>query len=322
MTLSRGSVAASVLLCTGVARSAPVPSAGQAAADHAQPSPPATAPSAGGATASPFPIHTWELPPLDVVGEERASLKEDERIGEYAQPRWSARRRFPTTRTYVMPKGEVETEYWMRYTAPIKSLGDNREIRSYYELGFGLGHRLQLDVYVVTQQVGHSAIEINREQIEVRYALADYGKIWGNPTLYLEWQHRNGENDWLEPKILLGGEIAPRWHAGFNMVLEREIGGKQESEWDLTGGVSYTAVDEVFHTGVELYAEVHDTKSKRFAWGDTEQLFLGGPSFMVSPIPPFNLLVAPLFGVGKNGAAPGEKLQGMFRLWFVTGWAF
>ena len=284
------------------------------------PTPPAAEPS--------FPVHTWELPALDVVGEERegsekkTSLKEDERIGDYAQPRWAAHRRFPTTRVYVMPKGEVEFEYWMRYTAPIRNLDDGREIRSFYEFGFGLGHRLQLDVYLVTQQAGHSAIEMKREQLEVRYALADYGKIWGNPTFYLEWQHRSGENDRLEPKILIGGAIAPRWHGGLNLVLERELGGNQENEWNLTGGVSYTAVDDVFHTGVELYAEVHDTMGKRFEWGGSEQLFLGGPSFMVSPIPPFRVLLAPLFGVGKDGTAPGQNLQGMFRLWLVTSWAF
>jgi hypothetical protein len=58
----------------------------------------------------------------------------------------------------------------------------------------------------------------------------------------------------------------------------------------------------------------------RFHWGNTEQLFLGGPSFMLSPIPRAHLLLAPLFGAGQDGA--GEKLEGKFRLWFVAAWAF
>jgi hypothetical protein len=301
-----------------------LPSAAQEAAQH---EPPAGATSAA-PRAPPAPpelepqTRPVDLAQVEVVGAPKRGLAEDERIGDYAQPRWSARRRFPTTRLYVMPKGEVEAEYWLRYTAPLKDLDGGREVRSYYELGFGLGHRLQLDIYLVTQQTGHGPVELKREMLEMRYALADYGKLWGNPTLYLEWQRRNGENDWIEPKLLLGGELAPRWHGAFNLVLERELGGKEEHEWDATGGVSYTAVDEVLHAGVELYAEVHDSLGHRFAWGETEQLFLAGPSFMVSPIPRFHLLVAPLFGAGKDGSAAGQRLQGMFRQWVVASWAF
>ena len=153
------------------------------------------------------------MPALDVPGEARPELREEERIGSYGQPRWSAVRRFPTTRIYVTPAGKAEAEYWMRYDMPFKDGTASREVRNYYELSFGLGYRFQLDLYLVTQQEGYgkeaSAIELKREQIELRYALADWGKLWGNPTLYLEWQRRNGDVDWIEPKILIGGQIAP-----------------------------------------------------------------------------------------------------------------
>ena len=317
-----------------------LPAAGQEAAKQPEPppaSPPTIAPAppvalaptaAPPASASPaaapagaWPVHTWELPPIDVLGDRKPTLREEERVGDYAQPRWSAQRRFPNVRMFVVPKGKVEFEWWLRYTAPFASPTGRREMRSYYEFEFGLGHRLQFDVYLVAQQgAPGTAIELKREQIELRYALADWGKLWGNPTLYLEYQHRNGENDWLEGKILLGGQLAPRWHAGFNLVLERELAGKQEDELDVTTGVSYSAVDSIFHVGAELYAEVHDVIGQRFAFAGQEQLFLAGPSFMVSPIPPAHILIAPLFGAGRDG--PGSAMEGKFRLWFVTGWSF
>ena len=267
-----------------------------------------------------YPNHFWDLPPIEVVGEAKPELKEEELVGSYKQPRWTAQRRFPTTRMYVVPEGKVEFEWWCRYTAPFADPGREREVRSYYEMEFGLGHRLQFDVYLVTQQEGMRAMELKREQAELRYALADWGKIWGNPTLYLEWQHRHDENDRLEGKILIGGQIVPRVHAGFNLVLEREIGGAEENEWNLTGGVSYSAIDSVLSVGVEGYVEVHDVKNARWKYSDTEQLFLAGPSIAWNPIPPARFLISPLFGSGQADGTSGR--QAMFRMWFVAGWTF
>src|SRR5437868_5152801 len=36
--------------------------------------------------------HTWTMPPVTVYGQ--APLHEEDRIGDYAQPRWTAHRRF------------------------------------------------------------------------------------------------------------------------------------------------------------------------------------------------------------------------------------
>jgi hypothetical protein len=313
-------VAASVSLAS-TALADPVPSPAESAAQQASEATPSSTTPVPAETPSPaYPVHTWALPAIDVAGEAKPELAEDDRIGDYAQPRWSAHRRFPTTRLYVMPKGKVETEYWLRYTAPLRDTGGEREVRSYYELGFGLGRRFQADIYLMTQQNGYGPIALAREMLELRYALADWGKLWGNPTLYLEYQRRSGGNDWLEGKVLLGGELAPRWHGGVNAVVERELGGASENEYNLTTGVSYTAIDDTLHLGLEGYAEVHDVAGDRLSWGKGEQLFLGGPSVMVSPLPPLHLLVSPLFGVGKAGE--GASLEAMFRLWFVTGWAF
>ena len=53
--------------------------------------------------------HTWELEPVTVYG--KAPKVEEDRIGEYAQPRWTTHRRFSETRVYVIPKGMVDFEY-------------------------------------------------------------------------------------------------------------------------------------------------------------------------------------------------------------------
>lgn len=181
------------LLVASSASAQGVPSAGQDAARGGEPpAPPTTAaPTAapapatppGGTAASPapppatpqwgagYPTRPWQLPAIEVPGEKLPELHEEELIGDYQQPRWTAQRRFPTTRMYVIPAGKAEAEYWLRYTMPTKDPTKRREVRSYYEMGFGLGHRLQFDIYFVTQQEGHgseSHIELKREQLELR----------------------------------------------------------------------------------------------------------------------------------------------------------
>jgi hypothetical protein len=323
-------LAAPLLLSSRPARAQGVPSAGQSVSQSSQGQAPSQQPPATAQPAPPvqqagqFPVQPWRLPAVEIQGEPLPALREEERIGDYKQPRWTAVRRFPTTRMYVIPAGKVEAEYWLRYTFPVSNPTSQREVRNFYELGFGIGHRLQFDVYFVTQQEGHgpeAAIQLKREQLEVRYALADWGELWGNPTLYLEWQRRNGENDWIEPKILVGGQVAPGWHAGLNLVLEKELGGNLGQEYNVTAGLSRTIVDYTFHVGLEGYVETHDEKGKRFKFGTEERLFLAGPSFLVQPIRPVHILFTPMIGRGSAGGDDNSS-KTMMRFWFITGWTF
>src|SRR5206468_4043979 len=89
-------------------------------------------------------LRTFEMPPLEVFG--KAPLREDDRIGTYAQPRWTADRLFSETRVYVIPKGKVEFEYWFR---PTTDRDGSTDTQTMYEVEFGLPGRIQLDFYVV-----------------------------------------------------------------------------------------------------------------------------------------------------------------------------
>lgn len=153
-------------------------------------------------------LRSFELPAVTVVGE-KSDLREEDRVGPYAQPRWTATRRFPSTRVYVVPEGKVEVEYWLR---PTFEQDGNTEIRSLYEIEFGLPYRFQLDLYLRTDQDGDGSEMLLGEQVEIRWALADWGQIWGNPTLYIEWVGLEERPDKVEAKLLLGGEITRGWH--------------------------------------------------------------------------------------------------------------
>jgi hypothetical protein len=249
----------------------------------------------GFSTGSQPRLRSWELPPVQVVGEGSGSgLREEDRVGSYEQPRWTATRRFPGTRIYVIPEGKVEVEYGLR---PTFDEGGDTEIRSLYEIEFGLPHRFQLDLYLRTDQDGDDSEQLLGSQVELRYALADWGKIWGNPTLYVEWASLEQRPDNVEFKLLLGDELAPRWHWGINVAAELQTSGEREYEYQFTGGLSYTVIDQVFSVGVELESFFADVKADR---GDFSQVYYMGPSFQFRPMPAFTINFAPLAGFGPD----------------------
>lgn len=249
---------------------------------------------------------TFERPAVVVEGQEPSGLREEDRIGAYRQPRWTSHRRFGETRVYVRPEGEVEFEYWL--LPEFSAEGGPAEITSQYELEFGLPNRFQLDLYVVSHQTGNDGPSVfDEKKFEVRYALADWGVIWGNPTIYLEWAAKDMSPDAVEAKLLLGDELAPRWHWGSNLVYEVETGGDREHNYEWTGGISYTVEDEKLSIGAEFKAAMADTRQDR---GNFEEQLLVGPSLQYRPSPRSHIDLAPLFGVTDD--SPDAKIYLIF----------
>jgi len=250
---------------------------------------------------------TFEVPPVEVVG---SGLEEEELVGPYNQPRWSTDRIFPTTRVYVKPEGEQELEYWMRIEEPRH--GETR-IRDYYEYEIGLPNRFQLDLYLVADHTGEwEPGAINQQMIEGRYAFADWGELWGNPTAYLEYIHRNGDDpESFEGKLLLADTLSPGWHWATNLSCEQEVSGDRERELELTAGVSHTIIDDEFSLGIEGKADQIDEQGSR---SENEHVFEIGPSMRWEPAEHTSVQFAPLIGIGPD--SPGMEV------FLILGWEF
>jgi hypothetical protein len=236
---------------------------------------------------------TWELPEIVIIGERPHRYREEQNVGPYGQPRWTTARRFPSTRVYVVPPGKAEFEFWVR---PTWKRDGTVEMRSLWEMEFGLPHRLQLDLYLRTDQLldpGGAPAE-HGQQIEVRWALADWGRLWGNPTFYLEWVNLYDSPDKIEPKLLLGGQLAEGWQAGLNLVAELEMGGEREYEYEVTAGLAHPLIDGRLSLGAETRCAVADAAADRGAF--TENIRVG-PSLQLRLLPRFTVNVAPLVGL-------------------------
>lgn len=252
-------------------------------------------------------LRSWEMPPTLVRAEREGLLREEDRIGAYGQPRWTARRLFPTTRIYVVPAGQIGLEHWTRVKVPDSG---SSTVETQYELEIGLPHRFQIDLYHVTEKEGSEGeLGVSEQKYELRYAFADWGKLWMNPTMYLEYVSRNSQSDKIEGKLLLGDELAEGWHFGSNLVFEHELGGALENEYELTLGLARTIVDETFSLGAELKAALVDEHSDR---GDFARELEIGPSFQYRPLPQMHIDFAPLIGIGDDSRSAD--------LFLVLGW--
>ena len=182
-------------------------------------------------------------------------------IGEYNQPVWSTTRMFPSTRSYVMtPKGNVKYEKWFDFR-------DRRDgptqVRMRDEFAFGLGNRLELDLYAHTVYDGPSndrKFDTRGFSWELRYALADWGKLPGNPTLYFEHKLMNGREG-IEPKLLLSDRVGNTdWIWATNFIYEANLGGtkeEQEREYAVTASLG-KVVNNSLMLGVSSHYRAYD----------------------------------------------------------------
>lgn len=267
-----------------------------------QPASPQSQPSENGLT------HAWELPPVSVVGEAIPDLREEQRVGSYKQPVWTTDRRFAETRVYVRPEGSLQFEYW--FIPEVARKGPS-QFTSQFELEFGLPHRFQLDLYLSPTWLGDGGPTYMNEAIELRYAFADWNVIWGNPTAYIEFTKQDQGPDQLEAKLLLGGEIAPRWHWGADLTYQHDMGYDNENTYETTSGVSYTLRDNIFDIGAEFKLQENEFRGARGHYIDNVLL---GPSLQYRPMPRVHVDVVPLIGLTHESSA--------LQMYLVVGWEF
>ncbi len=185
-------------------------------------------------------------------------LSEETPIGVTGRPEWTSARRFPGTRVYLQQEPwEAGVESWWRLKHHRDGTLSHRLLE---EVEIGLPYRMQLDLYNDIEGDQTGRFHYQSFNVELRWAIFDWGKVWGNPTLYAEYKFADSHwgPDVYETKLLLGDQLAPRWHWGVNFVWEAETGGEREQEFQITGGLSYSVIDGKLGIGVEFLYD-HDT---------------------------------------------------------------
>jgi len=226
---------------------------------------------------------------------------ENQAMGGYLQPEWTARRRFITTRVYVQPEGQAEVE--VGYDSAQPADGPRTQLlRQEFELG--LPHRFQVDLENTFQDFKEGGTDArswhhDSTAVELRYALADWGKLPLNPTVSFAWKANTGAADAYEAQLLLGTEFTPRWHWGLNFIHEEQVGDDRHREQSVSQGISYSLLNEKLNVGAEMrYSEESDFDTR----GHPERRLAIGPSFQWRPSDRTHLDLVPMWGTTREAA--------------------
>ena len=252
------------------------------------------------------------LPEVSVTGE---ALKENLPVGPNQQPEWTAHRRFPFTRVYVLPPLQLEAESGWDATWNRSGNGPPLHMLT-QEFELGLPNRFQVD-YEFAGTINDPA-HPGRERyasssFELRWALADWGKIPMNPTLKAEYKLANAAADSYELSLSLGDQFAERWHWAVDFFYEQQVGDDRETEHTMSGALSYTVIDEKFGIGIESQLKDETDDLDR----NSHLVCLVGPSMQWRPTPNTHLDLVPLFGA--TGPSPRVESFVFFGIDFGAG---
>lgn len=242
----------------------------------------------------------------------------DELPSAYGAPGPFARSRFsPTVQAYVLPPGAfyaalIYEGNAFREGKPDHSLTQEFEIGLPYRFGLAVENRIE-------RFVGDT--ENSSFSIEGRYALADWGKIPLNPTLFAEYKFGTGKilheegpppppeeaeeaeaegppdlPDSYEFRLLLSQEFGENVEWAFNAFFERENVGDRGREWGFAQSIQVPLIlpRERFKAGVEMKYQNFTVKDTR---GSAIHRFGIGPSVSWKPTGRMRFDLTPLIGV-------------------------
>lgn len=232
-----------------------------------------------------------DLPTVEVRGQPSS---EEDKVGSYGQPEWTTQRRFARSRAYVLPEGQWEVETW--YRGKYDNGHDSGRLFQ-AEIEVGLPHRLQLDYYQNFADAPGAGFEDAGPQVEGRWALADWGVLPWNPTIYGEYKWDRTGADKVEMKGLFADTVAPRWHAAANVIWEQETSGGRDTELGLSGALSRTVIDRRLGVGVEVTLSRVSGRGFR---GDAAWELAAGPSIQYRFTEHSHLDIVPMIGLSKD----------------------
>ena len=275
----------------------------------------------------------------------------DELPSAYGAPGAFSRSRFsPITNGYVLPPGEVFVGLIYQGDFDSRDPSDNRLTQ---EIEVGIPYRFGLAIE--NQQEFFDGDTVNASfSIEGRWALADWGKIPLNPTLFAEYKfgtgrilHEEGPEeemmddgdvdpeeeemmmreeearmranrpDAYEFRLLLSEEITKDVEWAFNAFLENETTRRSRPRVGLCAKHPDAALPAARALQGGSGNEIQELHRQRHPRETRSAAFVIGPSFSYKPTARMRFDVAPLFGATKD--SPTVQFFAVFSYAFGGG---
>lgn len=217
------------------------------------------------------------------------------------QPEWTARPPFSESEVYVLPRGRTGFAVDLRPTKPATGV---TVTDTAYRAEFGLPGRVQLGLHATGRTNGHEGTvgNIDAQALDVRWAFANWGRVWGNPAIQVGWTEASRGPDVGEMTLLLGGDLARAWRWGSNLAWTQEASAARSIDRAWSAGISYTS-GRLASLGAE----------SRLSLANRREL-LAGPSLQIRPMKQLYVDVTALFGATDTSSRS--------RMALVAGWQF
>jgi hypothetical protein len=242
-----------------------------------------------------------------------AETRDGEASADERQPAWTARPLFGETGVYVMPKGATALVLGLR---PTTARSGPTTTESAYRAEFGLPARFQLGLHATGHTVdrGDAIGNIDAQALQIRWGLAEWGRVWGNPTVLAEWREASRGADLGTISLLLGDGTASGWRWGTNVAWTQEASGRREIARAWSAGVSYES-SRFASLGVETrLAFVDQLGTDGSIRTAMARELLAGPSIQIRPVRRMFITLAPLFGTSISSPRSRTTL--------AAGWQF
>ncbi|MHB1844175.1 MAG: hypothetical protein ACYCWW_04990 [Deltaproteobacteria bacterium] len=210
-----------------------------------------------------------------------------------ASPAYTQDRDFPGTRFWKLDPGSYEVEGWWTGETLSQKLGGGQDNFYQTEIEMGLASHVQIDVYLNVDNPPHS-VDYNLDglAVELRYSIArNYGDLWANPVLYLEFTPQYFNSPRLEGRLLFGGNLLPARPglvvAAGNFYYEQNLVPAMtpdgiDAELGFDGAASVQIFRDTLRLGGEVKAGLDDHAVLRLTPGlPRYQTLLVGPNFIV-----------------------------------------
>jgi hypothetical protein len=228
-------------------------------------------------------------------------------------PQWTARPLFGDTDVYVLPKGTSAFVFGLRTTRMPEGASTTD---SAYRAEFGLPGRLQLGLHATGRARTREDVigNIDAQALALRWAVADWGTVAGNPVVHVEWHEASRGADVGTVKLLLGGGGASGWRWGSNVAWTQEASSARQIDRAWTAGVAHES-GRFASIGAEARLAFVDRLG---ADGHTRTAMTreltAGPSLQLRPLRRMYIDLAPLFGLSTTSPRATTTL--------TAGWEF
>jgi hypothetical protein len=159
------------------------------------------------------------------------------------------------------PRGSLDLELWSTFHDRPRE-GGLHLWRHQVELETGITDRWDVALYNVARQLEGKDLEYEALKIESRYRLAEPGRWFVDPVIYLEVQKTFVDDRPLsvEEKLILSKDLG-RLNLAVNVAAEQEfVGGKVEHEGSWALGGSWEVVP-AFRVGAEAFGNVTEAEA-------------------------------------------------------------